>query len=115
MVEATRAACINHPAVEATGRCKQCGRPMCRACTIVGPTGHFCSEPCKEKHQAFVQRAQQLESKRGGNFGMKLRKAFGSLIVVVVVAAVVLGLGYFFNVPILADITAKLLGFIQQP
>lgn len=110
MVDATRSACINHPGIEATGRCKQCGRPMCDACRIVGPTGHFCSDPCRRNHEVFMQRAAQLETKARGRFGPRLRSAFGGLIVLLVVAAVTLGVGKFFHVPVLQDIADWLLG-----
>ncbi|MFP4502474.1 MAG: B-box zinc finger protein [Candidatus Hydrogenedentota bacterium] len=114
MVDATRSACINHPGVEATHRCKQCGRPVCDTCTIMGPTGRFCSENCRTTHEAFVQRARQLETKTRVGFGVRLRNFLGSLIVVVIVAAVVLGIGHFFEVPVLRDIAARLLEFAGQ-
>jgi hypothetical protein len=114
MVEATRSACINHPGIEATHRCKQCGKPVCDTCVVLGPTGRFCSENCKTTHENFVQRARQLETKTRSGFGMRLRNAFGFLIVAVVVTAVVLGIGFFFEVPVLRDIAARLLGLIGQ-
>lgn len=68
MAIGTESGCINHPAIEAVGRCKQCGKPFCGACRIQGPTGNFCSDECKSKHETFMQRAAQLDkmSKRGG-------------------------------------------------
>lgn len=114
MVDATRSACINHPGIEATGRCKQCGRPMCDACRVVGPTGHFCCDTCRRNHEVFMQRAAQLETKARGSFGARLRSVFGGLIVLLVVVAVALGAGYFFSVPVLGDVAERLLGLIGR-
>lgn len=118
MVDATHSACINHPAIEATGRCKQCGRPMCDACTVTGPTGRFCGEPCERKHEAFVQRARELEARSASRsrslFGVRLRALVGGLLKGGVLAAVVLGVGYWFEVPVLHAAAEWLLELLGQ-
>ena len=73
MARAVESSCINHPAVEAVGRCKQCGRPFCSTCRVQGPTGNFCSEACRFKHEEFTKRAQKLDTmSRGGGFVVKI-------------------------------------------
>ncbi len=64
MSSATLSGCINHPSIEAVGRCKQCGKPFCSTCEIPGPTGKFCSDPCKQRHEVFVKRAAKLDDMR---------------------------------------------------
>lgn len=109
MVEATRSACINHPGVEAAVRCKQCGKPVCNTCVVVGPTGKFCSNGCQQRHLAFTQRAQQLDGKAGTGVFMRVRNLVGALIIVVAVVAVVLFVGRMFDVPVLNGLAQKAL------
>ena len=99
-------ACINHPTVEATGRCKQCTKPFCDTCAIQGATGKFCSEACKQRHETFVQRAAKLDDmQRDTSFFAKLwiriRKllVFAIVILALAVAAHFMGV----NVPWLSD------------
>ncbi|HNR29355.1 MAG TPA: B-box zinc finger protein [Candidatus Hydrogenedentes bacterium] len=114
MVDATRSGCINHPGVEATVRCKQCGTPVCNTCVVIGPTGRFCSAACQQRHVAFTQRAQQFEGKGRSNVFMRLRNVVGALIVVAAVAGAVLVVGYMFEVPVLKDIAQKALVLIGK-
>jgi hypothetical protein len=110
MAQGIRSACVNHPAVEATVRCKTCVKPICNACKEVGPTGVFCSVVCREKHEQFVERAAKLDQmQKRRRFG--IRGIFRGVVRLVVLALVVLlaaaiatGLG--FEVPVL---TPKLL------
>ena len=113
MALGTDSGCINHPGVEAVIRCKQCGRPACSACQVKGPTGVFCSEECKEKHQGFVQRAQQIDAmkkaKRGIPFGRLIGKAIVWAIVLIFIVAVA---GLFgVNIPFLSPLVRDLLPF----
>lgn len=114
MVDATRSACINHPGVEATVRCKQCGRPVCNTCVVIGPTGRFCSAGCQQRHHTFTQRAQQLEGKARTGVFMRVRKAVGVVIIIAAVASAVLFVGYMFEIPVLKDIAQKALALIGQ-
>ena len=104
-----RSYCVNHSAVEAVARCKTCRKPVCATCVVGGATGQFCSEECKEKHEQFIQRAQQLER------APKPRPAwihkswiffvrFVILAVIVIVAAVVADLFADIRVPFVSDI-----------
>lgn len=103
--------CINHPGVEASGRCKQCGKPFCNACAVAGPTGRFCSDTCKEKHQAFIQRAQQLDRQSvvSGGFLLKLRRMAIKLVIwaAVILVAVYFLTKYDIEVPILSDLIRR--------
>jgi hypothetical protein len=76
MAGGLKSSCINHPTIEAIGRCKQCGKPYCSTCEVVGATGRFCSEECQKSHEVFVQRAAKLDNMRAGS------GFFGKLIVV---------------------------------
>lgn len=104
--------CINHPAIEAVGRCKQCGKPFCSACRIQGPTGNFCSDTCKSMHERFTERAQQLDkmSKSGGFLnrlwwlGKKII-VIGLTVVLLVAVATYLGV----NIPVASDILRNLI------
>lgn len=98
--------CINHPAVSATARCKQCGKPVCPACTISSPLGTFCSDTCREKYEAFSKRVQELDrdtTRARWNIGVKLRQFFSFLIVVLVVLVLLGVIGTLFQVPILSQ------------
>jgi len=112
MLDATQSGCINHPGVEATVRCKQCGRPVCDACVATGPTGRFCSEACRSKHEAFMQQAQQLEGKGRGSTLVQLKKLAGSLVVIAVVLIVIGVVASLYPVPVLSDIVFKVRGML---
>lgn len=100
--------CLNHLAVEAVGRCKQCGKPFCSACRVTGPTGNFCGAECKQKHEVFVQRAQQLErgSARSG-YLVKLRRLLVKAVIwIVVILAVAIIITYYgvYDIPVLSGL-----------
>ncbi|MCH8204062.1 MAG: hypothetical protein IID09_02810 [Candidatus Hydrogenedentes bacterium] len=104
--------CINHPSIEAVGRCKQCGKPFCGTCEILGPTGKFCSDACKERHEVFVKRASKLDDMRrtSSAFGklMTRLKKVAIFAAAIIIIAVVL---HFFGVelPIVSDIIRNIL------
>ena len=105
--------CINHRTVESVGRCKQCGKPFCAACKVVGPTGVFCSEECKVKHENFIERAQKLEAKKGAlGIRVKLRKLLSTLVTILVIALVAGVIGSLFEIPILSDLVLRVRGSI---
>jgi hypothetical protein len=114
MVGPTASGCINHPGVEAVARCKQCGKPVCGACVVTGPTGRFCSEACKEKHEKFVSRAQALQrTSRSAGTLTKLRRL---LIKLVILLAAIVALGFvvvYFEIPVAADIVRKVLRILS--
>lgn len=98
--------CINHTGVEAAIRCKQCGTPACSACKVSGRTGNFCSDACREKHEQFILRAQELERRRPTvGVLVRLRRMVVKLVVLVLVvllfAALLTYLGV--EVPFLSD------------
>ena len=114
MALGTPSSCINHPGIEAAGRCKQCGKPFCSACAVSGPTGKFCGDICKQKHEAFIQRAQQLDrASPGGGYFIKARRLAIKLVIwVVVILAVALVLTKFhlYEVPYLSPIIRSYTG-----
>jgi hypothetical protein len=100
-------ACVNHPSVEAAGRCKQCGKPFCSVCEVAGATGSFCSAACKEKHETFVQRAAKLDDmQRDTSFFAKLWIRIRKLLVFAIIALILAVAVHFMgvNVPWLSDI-----------
>jgi hypothetical protein len=111
-------ACVNHPAVEASARCKACLKPICNACKVMGPTGVFCSTACKEKYEQFVERAAKLDA-------MPKPKAFNSakiigilvkliLLVVVLSAAAVVASIYGIDIPVVGGFVQKLRGLVGR-
>jgi hypothetical protein len=106
MVSGTLSSCVNHPSVEATGRCKQCSKPFCDLCAVKGATGNFCSAHCKERHEAYVKRAAALDDRRRDtSFFAKLWMRIRKLLVFAIVALVLAVAAHFLgvNVPYLSD------------
>jgi hypothetical protein len=96
MAKGLASTCTLHPGFESVGRCKQCSKPYCSDCQVKGPTGMFCCEACKEMHEAFVNRAQQLDGMRKdsttfSSIKILLRKI---LLVVIVLGVAAVGLTY---------------------
>ena len=98
--------CINHPSIESVGRCKQCGKPYCGTCEVLGPTGKFCSEDCQKRHEVFVGRAAKLDDMRtSSGFIAKLKTLLkkvlffggGGLLILVILHFIGV------NVPVLSD------------
>ncbi len=112
MLDGTQSGCINHPGVESTVRCKQCGKPVCDTCVQSGPTGRFCSADCRQKHETFYQQAQQLDGKGGSGTFTKVKKLVGALIVLAVALAAVGVVATVFELPVLSDITRQVRGMI---
>lgn len=108
--------CINHSAVEAVARCKQCGKPVCGQCVVRGPTGNFCCEPCQQKNELFAKKAQDLDRKgqmgpgstRGGSIFGKL-VAFVILLVILAVGAA------YLNLPVVGPLVRQYLPFLPLP
>ena len=112
MASGTLSGCINHPSIEAVGRCKQCGKPFCGTCEILGPTGKFCSDPCKQRHEVFVKRAAKLDDMRrtSGVFGKlmdRLKKAsiFAAAILIICIVVHFFGV----HVPFVSDVINNIL------
>ena len=104
-------ACINHPSVEAAGRCKQCGKPFCSACRIQGPTGNFCSEECRDKHQAFTQRAAELDAKRKAGTGRRIWYLVRTILIWTLVILLAVGIATYFGieVPVLSNVVRAII------
>ncbi len=102
--------CINHPYVEATGRCKRCNIPLCKDCQIFTPDGIFCSEKCATQMRIFVQRAKELQK------SVKPRSRFPTrqvVLTIVAVLAVVVVLRVAFGVTSLADFRQLILTIVR--
>lgn len=107
MVGAKTIGCINHPGIEAIGRCRQCSKPVCSNCGVRGAAGIYCCDICREKHEQFVQRAKDMDLNRATRRGVffHLRKLVGSLIML---AVVLFALGFTASIvyiPVLSEIT----------
>ena len=104
----TGSVCLNHPGVEAVGRCKQCSKPFCNACRIQGPTGYFCSAECRQKHEIFVKRAQELDVKRGGlGVGFFLKRILGLAVAILIIAIVLGVVGSVVETPVLTPLVGS--------
>ena len=112
MVDTTQSGCIYHPGKEAVNRCKQCGAPTCHKCTVLGPTGKFCSENCRATHQGFIQNAQQQQSKAPSTFFLKIRKFAGSILTLAAVCLAAGVVGTVFEIPVLTPLTYWVRGLI---
>ena len=113
MVGAKSIGCINHPNLEAIGRCKQCGKPVCSSCGIRTTAGFYCSDICREQHETFMQRAKDMDLDRATRRGLffHTRNLIGSLIML---SAVLFALGftaYHISIPVLTPLTLKALNF----
>ena len=116
MMGAKTIGCINHPGVEAIGRCRQCSKPVCKQCGVVASTGIYCSEVCSEKHQQFLQRASALDLDKGYKRGFFFHvRQFMGLVIVLAVFLFALGIvASFVYIPFLTDATIRvrsLVGF----
>jgi hypothetical protein len=45
--------CANHPNIETSLRCNNCGKPICAKCAVHTPTGYRCKECIKEQQKIF--------------------------------------------------------------
>jgi len=98
-------------AVDAIGRCKQCGSPVTQFNKVMGPTGMFCSDECKSRHESFTAQAGSLERKTGGTlFGLPrfLGKTVGRLIVLAIVLVGIGIAGTVFEIPVISPLVANI-------
>ena len=108
MLKGAESACINHPTVHGTIRCKQCSRPICKDCVVPGPLGSYCSQACKEKHTQFNAQVQRLDAKAGTASFTKVKKLVAA---VIVLAGVLFAVGFVAStveIPIVTDITMRI-------
>lgn len=112
MVDTTQTGCIHHPNMQAVNRCKQCTVPTCHKCTVVGPTGKFCSENCKNIHEAFIRQSQALNTRARSTFFVKLRSRLATLLYLLVVAFAAGVVGTVFEIPVLSDLTRHVRGLL---
>ena len=107
MVGAKTIGCINHPNLEAIGRCRQCSKPVCSNCGVRGAKGLYCSDICREKHEQFMERAKDTDLERATRRGLffHLRKLIGSLIMLGVVLFALGFTAYHIFIPVLTPLT----------
>ena len=114
MTSLEQATCVFHPGKAAASTCKQCGKTTCHQCTVTGPTGTFCSTPCRTAHEARVIQARDLDGRARSTFFVKLRGLISKLIVLLAVLAVAALIGSVIYIPYLSEIIVKardVLGF----
>ena len=116
MIEApTRSNCINHPVAPAKARCKQCGKPVCGVCIVAGPTGQFCSDACREKHELFIGQTKEYDVKaRSTGLGILHRfwKLLGGLLGLSAVLFTLGVIATIVEIPVLSGIVRIVRGFI---
>ncbi|MCP4642758.1 MAG: hypothetical protein GY851_20090 [bacterium] len=95
--------------MDAIGRCKQCGAPYTEFNKVIGPTGRFCSDACREQHEEFTRRAQVMDTGRQANTpALFLLKRFVSkVIVVLILLAFVAFAAMVFDIPVLSDLVER--------
>jgi hypothetical protein len=80
---------------------------------VKGPTGIFCCGECKESHEGFTARAQQLDSmKRESTFFEKIKIYVKKLIVFAFLGLLIAGGLHFagIKIPVLSDFVDSLTG-----
>lgn len=45
--------CANHPKIETSLRCNNCGKPICHRCAVLTPTGYRCRECVRNQQKVF--------------------------------------------------------------
>ncbi len=93
--------------LDTIGRCKQCGAPVTEFNKVMGPTGMFCSDECKQRHEHFVKRAAATdESRSSAKFGVKalIVSLIKKVVVLGIVVVILAGLILYLNVPVVSDI-----------
>ncbi|MCF6284798.1 MAG: hypothetical protein L3K26_06385 [Candidatus Hydrogenedentes bacterium] len=109
MASLDQAVCVYHPGKAATSKCKQCGQTTCHQCTITGPTGKFCSTPCRSANEARVIQAGGIEEKRRSTLFVKLRGIIAKLLVLLAVLAAAIWVTNFIYIPGLSELAIKIL------
>lgn len=64
--------CINHANASAITMCTQCHKPLCQSCTMVTPSGRFCSSECSILHKEITTKLGRGDQKKGSAAGMKI-------------------------------------------
>ncbi len=110
MTGAKTIGCINHPGVDAVGRCRQCSKPVCKQCGIVSTNDLYCSEACREKYEQYMHRAQSRESEKEYKPGFfpQLRQLLGIVITFAVILFVLGCVASLTYIPLLTDVTTRI-------
>jgi len=107
-----QATCVYHPGKPATAMCKQCGKTTCHQCTVTGPTGTFCSTPCRTGHEARVVQARDTGGRARTTFFVNLRGIFGKIIVLLAVLLAAAWITSFIYIPVLSEVVATVRGML---
>ncbi|MBN2312210.1 MAG: hypothetical protein JXR94_24740 [Candidatus Hydrogenedentes bacterium] len=98
--------------LDAIGRCKQCGARVTEFDKVTGPTGMFCSQECRQKHEAFIQRAEALHATHKKSYLGMVRALFrhflGKVLALLVLLAFVAILATVFDLPVISDMVEKM-------
>jgi len=108
MLDASQAGCVNHPTKPAVLRCKQCGVGVCKQCIVPGPVGRYCSETCKQQHEAFMEKAQGAEQRVRGKQPVRWGRVMGKMVLTL---GILIGLGLLgsvFRIPLLTPVVYKI-------
>ena len=104
----SKATCVYHPGKPASSTCKQCGKTTCAQCTISGPTGSFCSTPCRTANEARAIQANGIEERRQSTFFLNLRGILAKLIILIVLFGVAAWISTFIYIPFLSETVDKI-------
>jgi hypothetical protein len=82
---------------------------------VKGPTGQFCGEECKERHEKFVSRAQELQrTSRGIGVFTRIKSALIKFAVTIVAVAFLGFFAVYFNIPVLGDLVRNIMDFLSR-
>ncbi len=98
------ASCIYHPGKIAASKCKQCGKTTCAQCTVSGPTGAFCSTPCRTANEARVIQAGDTSGRARSTFFVRIRGIFSKLIILLVILLAAAWVTTFMYIPGLSEV-----------
>ena len=107
MTNLEQATCVYHPGKVATSKCKQCGQSTCAQCTVTGPTGKFCSTPCRTAHESRVLQAKDIDGKARSSFFVHLRGLTGKLIILIAIVAVTAWVATVIYIPVLSELVIR--------
>lgn len=97
--------------LDVVGHCKQCGKPFTSSMKVVGPTGMFCSDTCRERHEAFMRKVHAMETRERdpwARFRFKIRRFIRRLVWLALLAAILFAVGILFPVPFLSPLVERL-------
>ena len=70
---ARESVCWKHTETPASARCRQCSKPICKACVVESNGETFCSTACVNRNTEYNARNPQGVPKKGGFMAMVVK------------------------------------------